>query len=89
MAKTFIEDIEVAGDQLVSKIKELFDDASAKRVAIKDQNGRELLALPLTVGAVAGGVLVVAAPMIAAIGALAGFFAKLHLEVEREGDDLK
>ena len=85
-ANQFVEKIEIAGDQLVSKINELISDVNARRVIIKDQRGRELLALPLNVSVVAGGVLTLASPVLAAVGALAALAARVHLEVERVDD---
>lgn len=79
----FVERIEVAGDQLVAKLNELLHDINARRVVIKDQRGQELLSLPLNVSVVAGGLLSVASPVLAAVGALAALVARVHLEVER------
>lgn len=81
--KPFVDKIEVAGDQLVAKLNELLHDINARRVVIKDQRGQELLSLPLNVSVVAGGLLSVASPVLAAVGALAALVARVHLEVER------
>ena len=85
-AKPIVEKIEVAGDQLVTKVNELLQDINARRVVIKDQRGQELLSLPLNVSVVAGGLLSLASPVLAAVGALAALVARVHLEVERRGD---
>lgn len=79
----FTEKIEVAGDQLVSKVRELVKDGSAKRVIIKDQHGKELLTIPLNMGVAAGGLVTLAAPGLAALGAVAALVAKVQLEIER------
>jgi hypothetical protein len=42
------------------------------------------LELPLTVGVIAGGALVLAAPWLAVLGAIAAFVTKAKIEVERE-----
>lgn len=81
--KPFVEKFEVAGDQLVAKLNELLQDINARRVVIKDHRGQELLSLPLNVSVVAGGLLSVASPVLAAVGALAALVARVHLEVER------
>lgn len=81
--RPFVEKFEVAGDQLVAKLNELLQDINARRVVIKDQRGQELLSLPLNVTVVAGGLLSVASPVLAAVGALAALVARVHLEVER------
>lgn len=85
-AKRFTERVEVAGDQLVSKVNELVKEGNAKRVVIRDHDGKELLSLPLNIGVAAGGLVTLAAPGLAALGALAALVAKVTLEIERSGD---
>ena len=87
--RTFIEEMEVTGNNLVERIKDLVQDSSTRRVVIKTQEGNELLTVPLTMGVVAGGLVAWAAPMLAAIGAVAGLVTRVKLEVVREedGDD--
>ncbi len=43
-----------------------------------------MLEIPLTAGAVVGGALVVMAPVLAALGAMAALLAQVKLVVERE-----
>lgn len=78
--------MEVAGEELVDQIKALFDDANAKRVVIRDQQNRELLAVPLTLGVAGGAITVLAAPILAAVAAIGGVVAKVRLDVERVDD---
>jgi len=73
--KTWVEEIQVQGSELVGKIQELLRDATATRVTICKPNGEELLSLPLTVGVLVGGLLTLAAPRLAAIGAIGGLIA--------------
>lgn len=80
----FVEKIEVAGEDLVSKVKELFADAGAKRVVLRDSDGRELISVPLTIGVAGGALAVLAAPMLAAVAAVGGAVAKVRVDVERE-----
>lgn len=82
--KRFTEKITVAGDQLVTKIKELYQDTSAKRVVLKDSDGRELMTLPLTWGIAGGALALWTAPILTGIAALGGTLARIHLEIERE-----
>lgn len=84
--RTWVEEVEVAGNQLVDRIKELFQESSAKRVIIRAQDGKELMSVPLTLGVVAGGILTLAAPLLAALGAVAALVSKVKLEVIREED---
>lgn len=82
-AKRLTEKVEVAGDQLVAKLNELVKEGSAKRVIIRDNEGKELLSVPLNLGVAAGGLVTLAAPGLAAVGALAALVAHVHLEIER------
>jgi hypothetical protein len=76
------EELKVAGDQLVSTIKELVHEGNVRRVIIKNEEGVTLLEIPLTVGVV--GALV--APVAAALGALAALAGGLTIQVEKVGD---
>jgi hypothetical protein len=82
--RTFVEEVEVAGNQLVERVKELAKESSTRRVIIKNTEGEELITVPLTFGVVAGGILTLYAPLLAALGALAGLVTRVRLEVIRE-----
>ena len=84
--KTFTERIEVAGSDLVERVKELAKDADAKRVIIRDQEDKELISFPLSWGVAGGALAVFATPLLAAVAAIGGLAAKVRLEVERVGD---
>ena len=45
--------------------------------------------IPLTVGAIAGGAVVLAAPALAAIGAIAALVSKVRIEIIREAEETK
>jgi hypothetical protein len=82
--RTFTEQVEIAGSQLVERVKELLQESNARRVIIKNTEGEELITLPLTFGVVAGGLITVAAPLLAAVGALAALVTRVRLEIVRE-----
>ncbi len=84
--RTFTEKIEVAGDQLLATVKTLYADANAKRVTIRSQDGRELLAMPLTAGLAGGALAFMVAPVLTVVAAIGGAIANVTLEVEREPD---
>ena len=73
-----IEELQVVGEQLVSKVKELAREGNVRRIIIK-QEGHTILEIPLVVG-VAG---VLIAPVWAAIGVLGALLAKCSIEVVR------
>lgn len=84
--KSWIEEIEVVGEQLVEKIKELAQESQVRRVRILQPDGDIAVDIPLTVGAIAGGALVLAAPILAVVGAIAAFATKVKIEIVREDD---
>lgn len=84
--KSWVEEIEVAGEKLVAHVRKLANDASVRRIRVKARDGDVTVDIPLTVGAIAGGAVVIAAPVLAVLGALAAFAAKLDIEIVREAD---
>jgi len=56
--RTWTEEIEVAGTELVDHIKELVKAGNVRRVVLRTPDNKLLLEIPLTAGAVAGGVVV-------------------------------
>jgi hypothetical protein len=77
---THTETIEVAGDDLVAKVKEIVHEGNVRRIIIKNEDGEQVIEIPLTVGVV-GALLL---PALAAIGAVAALLSKCTIEVERE-----
>jgi hypothetical protein len=77
--KIHTEEFEVKSEEILSKIKELVHEGNIRRVVIKNEDGRSLIDVPLTVGVV-GALL---APQLAAIGAIAALIARATLVVER------
>ena len=73
----------VAGKDLADKIRELIHEGNVRRIIIKDEQGHTFLEIPLTVAAIG----VVAAPVLAAVGAIATLVAKFEIVVERSSAD--
>lgn len=89
--RTWREEFDVAGSQLVERVKELLNESNVRRLIIRYSDNRVLLDIPLTVGAAGGGVLIVFAPVLTAVAAIAALVAHARLEVVRvedEADDL-
>ncbi len=80
--KVETKEYRVPGDSLVSKIKELIHQGNIRRIIIKNDEGRVLIEIPLSVGVV-GAVLL---PVWAAIGAIAALAANLTVVVEKVGE---
>jgi hypothetical protein len=69
----------VSGDKLLSKVRQIVHEGNVRRVIIKNDDGRTLIEIPLSVGVV-GAMFV---PVWAAVGAVAALVANCSIEVER------
>lgn len=81
--RTWIEEIEIAGSELVGRVKELIAEGNVRRLIIKKPNDDLLLEIPLTAGVAVGGVVTIMAPVLAALGAMAALLAKVKVQVVR------
>jgi hypothetical protein len=68
------------GEEIVSKVKEIIKEGNARRIIIKNEEGKSVMELPVTVGVVS----VLVAPYLAAVGALAAVLTNCTVEVERD-----
>ncbi len=84
--RTWSEEVVVAGNQLVDRVKQLVAEGNVRRLIIRKSDGESLLEIPLTAGVAVGGVVTVMAPVLAALGALAALLAEFRIEVEHIGD---
>jgi hypothetical protein len=82
--RTFSEELEVAGNQLVERVRELLEEGNVRRLILRNQDGRTLIEIPLTIGVVAGGALLVFYPVLAGLAAIGGLVARVRIEVVRE-----
>lgn len=85
MEKTFYEEIKVKGKDLVDKIKNLVHEGNVRRIILKDEQGHTYLEIPLNIAAVG----VLAAPLLAGLGAIAAMVANFTLVVERSEEQKK
>ena len=76
------EEHEVKGEGLIAKIKELIHEGNVTRIIIKNDEGRTLIEIPLTIGVVG----IALAPVWAAVGAIGALAANLTIVVEKKGD---
>jgi len=79
------EKFTVEGSQVVEKIKELIHQGNIRRVRLIHK-GRPLIDIPLTVGVPVAAATVLAAPLLAAVGAIAALVTECTIEVERVED---
>lgn len=80
---TWIEEIEIAGNQLVERVKELIAEGNVRRLILRTQDDKLIMEIPLTAGAVFGGVVTLFAPLLAALGALAALIARIKVQIVR------
>jgi hypothetical protein len=76
--KPVYEELQVVGEQLLARVKELVHEGNVRRIIIK-QEGRTIVEVPLTVGVVG----ILALPQLAAIGALCALVSQCSIEVIR------
>ena len=77
------EEFSVSGEDVVKKIKEIVKGGNARRIIIKNENGKSLIEFPLTVGVVGAALL----PIWAAVGAAAALVTKCTIVVEKRVSD--
>lgn len=74
------EEFTLSGDQMVSKIKEIIKAGNARKIIIKNEQGETVLEFPITIGALG----ILAAPIVAAVGAAAALLTKCTIVVEKK-----
>ncbi len=67
-------------------VKGLVAEGNIRRLIIRKPDGTRLLAVPLSAGIAVGGVLMLVAPILTALGAIAALVAKVQVEVVRRDD---
>lgn len=73
------ETFKVKGDDLVKFVKQIIHEGNVRRVIVR-QGSRTVVEFPVTVGVVGA----LAAPVLAALGAVAALLTECTIEVERE-----
>jgi hypothetical protein len=76
--RTWWETIKVEGGELLERVKALIHEGNVRRIVIR-QGERSVAEFPLTVGVVG----TVAAPVLAAVGAIAALLTNCSIEVQR------
>jgi hypothetical protein len=76
------EKFTVSGSQLVEKVKQIIHEGNIRRVRLL-HDGRVVLEIPLSVGAPAAAIGILAAPVLAALAAFAALVTECTVEVEK------
>ena len=79
------EEFKLAGSEVIEKIKELIHQGNIRRIILKDDSGKAILEIPLTLGVVGAALM----PVLAAVGAVAALVAKLTIVVEKDEEEEK
>jgi hypothetical protein len=78
--KVRTDEYKVSGESLLAKAKELVHEGNIRRISIKNDEGKTLIEVPLTLGLVGAALL----PVWAAIGAIAALVTDCSIVVEKE-----
>ena len=76
------EKFTVSGDQVVKKIKQLIHEGNIRRVRLLHE-GKTIIEIPLSIGAPVAVAGILAAPVLAALGAFAALVTECTIEVEK------
>ena len=80
---TRTEEFKLDGGKVLDKIKELIHEGNVRRITLKNEEGKILIEIPLTLGLVGAALL----PVFAAVGALAAVATRMVIAVEKVDPD--
>lgn len=78
-----MNEFKVNAKELLKKVEELIKEGNTRRIIIKDDKGRTYIEIPVTIGILGA----LCAPMLAAVGALAGMAANFTIEVIKKEEN--
>lgn len=78
-----MNEFKVNAKELLKKVEELIKEGNARRIIIKDDKGRTYIEIPVTIGILGA----ICAPILAAVGALAGMAANFTIEVIKKDEN--
>jgi len=76
------EEFKVSGDDVLKKIKEIIKAGNVRKIILKNEKGKSLIEIPVTLGVIGAALL----PVWAAIGAVAALVTKCTIVVEKTED---
>jgi hypothetical protein len=76
---TRTEEFKLDGGKVLDKIKDLIHQGNIRRITLKNEEGKVLIEIPLTVGLVGVALL----PVFAAVGAIAAVATRMTIVVEK------
>ena len=84
--RVMTEEIQVAGHELIDRVKALLNEGRVRHIKVKGPNGETYFELPLAMGVLGGAALAFASPFLAMAGALAGMVTNFKIEIVRDTD---
>jgi hypothetical protein len=81
--KVNVEEFTISGNDLTAKVKELIHEGNIRRIIIKNEEGRVLIEIPLTVGVVGGVLSAALFPVVAAVGVIGAMVTHLTIVIEK------
>ncbi|GAA5521764.1 DUF4342 domain-containing protein [Aliifodinibius salicampi] len=85
--KTINEEIQGTISEIIAQVKRLIREGNARRVLIKDKNGKVLFQSQLTVGLAGSALITIIAPIVSAISMFALLMNDIKIIVERYPED--
>jgi uncharacterized membrane protein YgcG len=82
--KRLNEQLEVAGNQVVDRVRGLIEEGNVRRLILRNSDGRTLIEIPLTAGVVVGGAVAWFNPLLAGLGAIAALVTRITIEIVRD-----
>ena len=79
-----VEEFKISGDALGAKIKDLIQQGNIRRIIIKNEEGRTLIEIPMTVGVIGGAIGAALFPVVAAVGVIGAMVAHLTVVIEKQ-----
>ena len=76
------EKFTISGSQVVEKVKQLIHEGNIRRIRVIHE-GKTVIEIPLSVGAPVAAVGIIAAPVLAAIGAFAALVTECTIGIEK------
>jgi hypothetical protein len=81
------DEFEVAGENLLAKVREVMHEGNVRRIILKREDGSTLIEIPMTAGLAVTVLTAAFAPALVAVGAVAAVVSHVTLVVEREDED--
>lgn len=80
----FVERVTLAGNQVVTYVKQALAAGNVHRVVVYKSDGTPLMDIPLGTGVAVSGLATLLAPTLVALGALAALLSQVRVEITRD-----